>query len=583
MATKRLAKPQISKDERGYQWELFSDFSNGLWQRGDDRECPRNGLLSLTDAYPLPTGGLRAWGTWQPMTMTGITNNSYILGVWSIGGVDPLAGIYCCTLECDPTNQDNSTFRLYKLSGTSNGGTPESSITGGTWNVLMTITALKAFSATQHLTPYRFTTGANNTYAVFFNLGVGTSAAAPVADTTLSGIYRSDGTTGFRDFYFPWTADCFGHQLSLMFTAIEPGGQLSLHNQIAYTNVASDAQPTTVNAFFPLPNFSSPITWVSPVEPSDLIVAKSEIGLALIQGDITNPIQRQISFAHAVSVVRPVNTDTGLAISVSDDSVYVWTGSQLKDIANQLLGNPTEPTFFGSATAKGFDTNRFDIIGEPTFRVASWGHTGQMDFGEYTLFAGNTYCWDERTESWYQFTSNVTRGEGQPARYCVDRVNQRVYQAYNMSMQSSRQLLWWENLQETDYHRASSYTFTLPLIYSDHGFTQLREIEYYLALFAHESVLQVRIESMDHEGNITVQDLEPRTVTLPGVAPAAVRGDLRPSGASTSVRIADIPGTASMYWKITTTLSALNHIEAPMLEKVMVATAPLAGRLSGGN
>lgn len=555
------------------EYEVFADFSKGLWERGDDRECPRNGLLGLTDAYPLPTGGLRAWGSWQPMTMTGIPTNAYILGLWSFGGVDPLAGIYTCTLECDSNDIDNSTFRLQKLSGTTNGGTPESAITGGTWTTLHTISSVKAFGAWTHLTPYRFTTGASNVYRIFYNVGMGSSLFA--SSTASEGIYKTDGSTAARSFYWPFPADCFGHQLSLMFTAIEPGAGLTLHNQIAYTNVASDAQPTTVNAFFPLPNYSSPITWVSPIEPSDLIVAKSEVGLALVQGDVTSPIQRQISFAHAVSTVRPVNTDIGLAISVSRDSVYVWTGSQMRDIAYQLLGNPTEPPFFGSKTAVGFDSDiRFDISGEPAFRVASWGHTGQMDFGEYFLFAGNDYVFDERTEAWFKTTRTGRPQEAIPARFCADRVNDRIYQARHMTHQTGRQILFWENLQEKDYHRSSSYTFTLPLIYSEHGLIQLRELEYYLGVFGRDSRIEVTIDFINDKSEVQSITLAPKVIPNPKTAP------LQTGAAPTNqvVRIGDIPGRAAVAYKVTTRLSAPTPVEAPMLERVLVGTAPTAVR-----
>src|SRR5688572_28593110 len=138
----------------------YSDLSGGLWDRGTDRECPKNGLLEATDCYPQASGGLRAFMTFEPITQTGIANDSLILGIWRPTPSQVFA--YCAALEIDAGGAGNHTFRIYYLNASS-----LSNLRTGTWTAAHTTTGVTAIDSSISMVGYRHGT---NGYQTYFNL-----------------------------------------------------------------------------------------------------------------------------------------------------------------------------------------------------------------------------------------------------------------------------------------------------------------------------------------------------------------------------------------------------------------------------
>lgn len=515
-------------------WKEYSDFTAGLYERGTDLSCPPNGLLSCQDCYPQVEGGLRASGVWKAMTTTNLPNDGYILAVEGIFGGGP-AGLYVLVLIANAGGAGNHTFQLFILTG---------SVTGGSWTSLGTVTGFTSWWFGNRVSLYR--TGASLTSGVtdiYMNL---------YGNTTKDGIYKSDGSTLAQAFAAKAPTDVIAYQSRLLYTQnVGP---------IWFTSAGVDTAPTSANGLFPYQEFGTNMRCMFPFSPSDLIVEKRAIGILDIQGDITAPTARQMTFKNHDNVLMyPAYTDQGLAYTMYEDGVYVYDGSNLNLISQPILGCPMQPNYFGSDDIIGLVPH----AGEPSVSSLGFGVPGRSESYEYFLYAGQAYVWDTRTQAWFKITvpEASTSGTASHFTYYNTTPRQFIVHSRNLSMQTGRHPLWYMEANEGDLTRASSYSFTLPLIYIQGQRTSLRELEYEVDVQEANSTLSVSI--LDSTGTTTNMT----AVTLAATGPQKVRVHV---------------GLTSMEWyKVTTTLASATTKEAPILTKMYTGTADATRSVAG--
>lgn len=434
------------RTQNQYDQIELTDFTGGLWSRGNDRECPGNGLLECTDAYPLPAGGIRAFARFQPMTQTGIgsgadaTGGSVPFGIYSHPGVFATTTIYMTEFQVNAGGAGVHTLKMMSLSGEN-----DAALISGTWSAAKTITGITNVSAGIKTTTLRNET---DYYKAYFDL-----ACLP---SSLSGVYRFNSTGSTLAFNSNAPHGLISNQARLMFITHETT-VLGVPNQIQYTNVSTDAAPSTVTNFVtPLSEASLPIQWIVASAPSDLLGLKLGRGIFNIQGDITaagSRVIRELSFDQNCSVMFPVTTNIGLAFHVENSGIFLWNGGEVLPLSGAILGD-----VFGSAE-----------MAAPNWSGISFNYRGQLAVGEDFLYAGQ-YVMDLRTRAWFKMSGmdygTPTLG-GMPAYAMIDQSNHRVYIAnYGrfLNTGSPRQVLWWSNENEEDWTRSNTFSVTLPLI-----------------------------------------------------------------------------------------------------------------------
>ena len=510
-------------------WTEYSDFTAGLYERGTDRSCPPNGLLECQDCYPQASGGLRATGVWQAMTTTNIPTNGYILNVGSVRGGGP-ENLYILVLVANAGGAGSHTFELFKLTGT---------YSGGSWTLLGSVTGFPSWWFGNRMTLFRvggsLQSGTNSAY---FNL---------YGNTTKDGVYKTDGSTVAQAFAALAPTDVSAYQSRLLYT--QNAGP------IWFTSVGSDGTPSTANGLFPYEEINTNIRCMTPFSPSDLVVHKTNVGVFDIQGDLTSPTVRQMAFTHVNVQMYPAQTDQGLAWTLYADGVYIFDGANWNPISQPIIGCPMMPNYPGSDDIFGNTPHP----GEPSVTSLGFGVTGQSCFSQYFLYAGQSYIWDIRTGGWFKITIPES-ASGTASHFVFENVEPTEYIVHsrNLSMQTGRHPLWFMEANENDLTRATSYSYTLPLIYNQGQQTTLRELEYQLNAFDTSSTVTVTVTHVDATGAQVSETIGP--LTIAGSGPQKMR--------------IGIDGHPSDWWKVRTVLASGTSAEAPMLEKMFTATDP---------
>lgn len=497
----------------------LTDFTAGLWERGNDRECPANGLLECTDVMPLISGGLRAAMAMQPMTQDGLTSGisavggSIPMGIYTLQG--PLTGgHYVAMLDVDQVGAGTHRLRLLYLSGAS----PNGSVTSGTWTAVFTNATLTALDSGIKVAMLRNET---NGYRAYFDL-----SATPAA---LSGIYRFTVSTSAKQFTVTAPRSLISFQARLLYVVQENAA----HNEIQFTNLSTDALPSTANFVRPLAENLSNVSWISAMQPSDLVGMKETQSLFIVQGDINGgPLVREVSFGKTTSLMFPIPSDIGTVYHIADEGLFSWIGTQAIPLSPQILGDPFVPDIISTFT-------------RATGNVAR----GQIAYGSRFIFAGQ-YIYDTSIRGWFKLSGMDSTVGGKPGWWMVDGFNSRIYCAnYGKLTTDNNQVLWWSNLYEEDWARATSYAITLPVLDLTERHTKLRRIE----IFG---------QGFGEGGSYTV------TVTADGVAGAAYPA--APINAGAGVARLDINDNGSVLKiRIVANGTGLTD-EAPMISRIVL-------------
>lgn len=528
----------------------YADFTGGLWQRSDDRECAPNGLLECTDCFPLPSGGLKAFAAFEPIATgfsTPPTGNTWVLGIWSMpqGGIGGFRNWFMLCIDA------GANVNLYSLSGS--GGSFEGfvrSLRGDaalTWTLIHTKT-IASLDTGIRMVPYRTDAGGGS----YFNYPTSTNG----------GIWESDGSTAvlrFSSTVAPFAFSVYGvwtHQGRLLTLTDEGTG--NQQNSIIYTDAGSSAAPSTANFLRPLGETAGAIRGLVPSEPSELLFWKGEVAVGDVQGAITAPTVRQNAYQHTLLRGFPVQTPLGVVCVIQGEGAYLWGGQGLEYISAPILGDGMGGTPVSTEDDDAGVDQTSDLIGA-TFSAWRGQYacvTGQLGAYEHWVFFNNGYVLDSRTGAWFTQTS------APGARYWgADQRRRLMFVSCNtpFSVQASQPFppaMYFSQMGESNWIPMHEMSYTLPLIESVGQRTNLREIEYDVTTYNAESTLTVEATSADGTDNVT---LGPYTL-----------GNTRPD----SVRIT-VPGHPQEWYKVRTVLKSNRpQEEAPSVSKMRVGTQP---------
>lgn len=526
------------------KWQEYVDFSGGLWERGNDRDCAPNGLLEATDCYPQPWGGIKAFCEFEPIRMpfaTGPTNPAWVIGYWALNDsssnnhyvmtIENIAGAY--------------TFALHRVG--SGGGQIASFVSNGlragdpssfTWTRIYSQAAVSMDTGIR-MEAYRDSAS----YGAWYNFTHSTNHGVWKAGTT------APAFSGAFSAYGLWV-----HQGRLV-TVTDDGSGVQ-QNKIIYTDAGSTAAPSTANFLLPFGEHPSPIRALLPSEPSEFLVWKDYLNLGDIQGPIVTPTVRGLVYQHMHVRNFPVHTPVGVVSVVFNEGAFAWNGNTLDHISPQILGDPMG----GTVVSSDEETGNIAAVGSDlegcTLGVNRYDYaqvTGQLGCYEHWVFFNNGYVMDSRTGAWFKQTSapGARYWASDPYRrllMCSCRNSFRV----NSGGFPIPDVMYFSEMGESAWTKAQTYSFTLPLIENPAQKINVREIEYELYAYNSESTITVEVTNA--------------TETLDALGPYSM------TSGSNTVRVL-IPGHPSDWYKVRTVLKSNRaKTEAPTMTRMRVGT-----------
>lgn len=532
------------------EWKEYVDFTGGLWQKNDDRDCAPNGLLECTDCFPDPSGGLKAFAQFLPVSLPFPTAaapaNANIVFIWSTTAVagGTSEGLFILTVE---GTTSPFTVRMFSLTAPIS----EANLQGGSgaaWSQIYSNATVQTMNTS--VRAETFQTAANG-YKNYLNLPISLTAGST------HGIFRFDTSTA--NLVFAGSGQESGvwtHQGRLL--TITNDGTGGILNRIIYTDPGSDAAPSTANFISPLAESGTPLVFLAPYAPSDLLAMKDQLSLASVQGSITSPTVRQLTFLHARNRTLPVRTDIGLVTVVMNEGAYAFDGATWKHISPQISGDGMGGTSWSAidGVAGQDQADYSDLRGIDIGPIAIEGMvSGNLGAYEHFIFFNNGYVMDARTGAWFTQTS------APGARYWnSDYWNRRVYVSTNArftadaaSGRADVPIAFWSRMGESAWTSMDTYSFTLPLIYNPGQKTNVSEIEYHLNTFNATSTLEVELTYLDNDG--VHQTISRGPYDLGSAGPQRLR--------------VKVGGGPSDWWKVRTILrSNRSGEEAPSLERM---------------
>lgn len=530
-----------------YDWRDYQDFTGGLWQRGNDRECAPNGLLECQDCFPQPGGGLKAFAEFKPISAPFASGASpvtaaNVLGIWANPGRPPMLMVI--------EGAAPSTVRMYAFSSASL--PTEAELSGGSgaeWVATLSRTDVTSINSCVRMERFR---DAASGYVEAFNLPANTG-------TSTGGIWQSGTTAGSATFLFAPLGDrlptgLWSHQARLL-TLNALGG--AVDTRLVYTDPASVAAPSTVNYILPFGEQASPMKALFSASPSDLVFFKDEYCVGTIQGSITAPLVRQSGGVHIRVRGFPTNSPIGLVFVVMNEGAYVWSGQEPEHLSPQILGDAMGGNSW-DATLGSFSatTNELGDFDGALWTVASARSmtTGQLGCYEHWVFFNNGYVLDTRTGAWFTQTS-APRGRYWSPNLFERRMYVAAGNAFvgdSTTRRPSPDVLYWSRMGESSWVPSQTYSFTLPLVETPSQRVNLRELEYELYAYNAESTIEVEVTSPEK----TLDTLGPYTL----------------DANASSVRIV-VPGHPAEWYKVRTILkSNRSGEEAPLMSKMRVGT-----------
>lgn len=562
-------------------WKEYVDFTGGLWERGNDRECAPNGLLECTDCFPDPAGGLTAFAAFRPI-LTGwqtqggaaVPTNAYAIGVWSLPVSTLAGGVYTITVEGTTAP---FTVRIWQMRGdtTSQEVSEEEldgahSNSGAGWRQLHIHSGVATIQTAIRWEIFR-DAGAFATPKAWFNFPVTSTGGG-----TTYGLYYWDQSTVAPGFIttgdFPpqgmWTYQ------NRILTIVGESGNVQ-PTKIIYTDPGSTATPSSANYILPVGEVPARINFLSPLNPSDLFFMKEDALFGSIQGALTAPTVRQLGFQHLRSRTWPTRSSLGLVMVIQNEGAYVWDGQSFSHISLAITGDAMGGTPYDFATTLEYTTPTAvgsDLEGAPDFAAPANGQryrqsvSGQLGAFEHWVFFNNGYMLDTRTGAWFKQTSVPG------ARFWAsDETHQRMYVSCRNPFTTQEHLpvalygypdapytYYWSRMGEGHWTPMHTYSFTLPLIYSPGTQTNVRELEYHVNAFNDLSTLEAEVTFLDNNGTQQTLTIDPVNL-VEGPSPVRVK----------------VPGHPAAWYKVRTIMKSNREgVAAPSLERMFCGTQP---------
>lgn len=506
----------------------YSDFSAGLWERGNDRECPPNGLLEAQDCMPLPTGGLRAAWAWREESRTNLPANRRVIG-FQITREPGAHGALDAGLMLGSTSTAASGPFLYEY-WMSVGTTGLSDFTG--W------TSGPTHSSFTRLYPSKFVASySSNLTRWYYNV------AAESNPTTRGGVFRLNSLASSVSVQV-FSSDAIfvtRHQDRLVYvTDAAPAlSGIARWDRLQFTEPSTDAAPPSSN-FLDLRNRVGIVSYLEPSFPSDLFALKESGGNVVIQGDIGGgPLVREAYNGQSIERLSwGVIVSGGVAYMTEKEGVWLWEGgSNLRLISPQIVGTPmTEPTLF---TGSGV-------------QLRGPGFLGGLGSGGSWLFTPKGYIYDMTQGLWFRstlpFSPNIY------PYWSIDSIGKRIYAAGYSEPGSDLRLISC-SLDISRMSRSGSFSATLPIIDTTERNVELRRIEIFGQGFGNGGTWQLELSNDQGQTETT----EPLQVQARA---ASARANTKLQGDWIKVRLLS-EGNADAS-------SSTGKSEAPMLERIVL-------------
>lgn len=341
-------------------WAEIRDFAGGLWTV-NDQLMPPNAAQVMTDCYPTPGGGLRAWYKPTTFVTTGVANPTN-------------ERVRCIFVHENAANGANDNYlltyntvdtqcRLYRMNETAG---------AVVW------TNIKTFAAgldPDNISATAYNTSDGNLYAVF---SLGTAAAGGGAgDGGMWSVRFSDGNIVKRTSSSGFTVN----YQSRIVTAV--GSVLHYTDPGVWTNIDTNLAPVDINEGQPN------IMFMAAFSPGDLVVFKEGAPIYLVEGDLFAYTVRQMNGSRPVQVGGPnvVRGPQGLIFRAGSDGVFETPdGSFLSPLSRAISSQ-------------------------------SWTLTNPLVWTHHWLMAfGNGLVLDYDSHAWFNFSGITSSGYGFPLR-----------------------------------------------------------------------------------------------------------------------------------------------------------------------
>lgn len=417
---------------RHLDWLEVKDFSPGLWEVGEWL-IPAGGAQELTDAYPQPAGGLRAFFKPTTLAATGIGANERIIGFYGHGAPHRTLATEGVDYYCVTYNSVDFRPRIYRWDQTDVNETQ--------WRLMAALAAATGSNnrpKSAHFTAYVLT---NGTVRILAAIGYITAADSGIwaANQASAGAAQTWAKIA--------TTDGLGSMAIHQSRLLESRGA-----KVHYTGAGNETFAGFVN-IEPQRNLSD-IQALIPMAPGDLTIGTDGTSWASIQGDITDPVVRTMSSGHSLGTYDQAVVDTGLGLAFMEDGGGTYLtdgGSSFERIDTQL--NPPVPAA-GDMVSMGFLVHH-----------------------RHWLFAPRGYIWDQRTKAW--FKSSALSGANKSAIQAADRRADKVF-----SVLAGTTTIYSYGVREGESPRANNYSWKSPPLRSDDGRqVEVREVQLVLSSY----------------------------------------------------------------------------------------------------
>jgi hypothetical protein len=343
-----------------YTWVEMADFSGGMWT-SQDWQVPQNGAALLEDCYPLPQGGLRAFGRFSTLTNTGISVDEEPIAIWvedHVGGSD-----YFLITN---TGTAQKLYRMNESAGATS------------WSALKTFTLTGEYSAQAYFASYQL--AAETEPHIYLTIGATGSDKGLWRVHYSTGVVSRPTITTTATTTATLTGPICVHQDRLVIA--------EEFSQIWFTNpgveTIGDTNFIEVASSYRL----STITFMHPFRPNDLLVATRGAPWFLVQDDLTDPIIRSMgNVRHAASRQIPCETDAGIVFQAILDGVYATPdGAQFTKLSEPISVE--------------------DLWGDVGDELVS--QPGSLAYLDNWLFTPSGHIFDTRTQAWFRITDWTT-------------------------------------------------------------------------------------------------------------------------------------------------------------------------------
>lgn len=555
-------------------WKEYVDFTGGLWERGNDRECAANGLLECMDCFPQQHGGLKAFARFEPVGAPfeqALTSSTRCYGVWDFPNALGARGLAALVFD-----YPNNTLKLVSLFSTDFNQHiqfPSDQQVRGYKAQLKTIYSRTDVSLLRGAVRAEIYPQApppsSLTYMAYFSFPInsvtpGTTNGPGLYRSILSSTNATNFAAGITTVHTAGPSGVWTHQGRLMTLGSD---QVTGWEGIFYTN-PGDSVFSTARLLKPAGLNPYDLAFLAGFEPSELITMKRNHSLMSIQGSITTPTVRETSYTHLTSVMYPVRSDIGLVIVTREEGAFAWTGQALTHISPQIVGSPMagpagrriRVSEFDASNPAGFTENNGSVDGWSDIDISSdvtdligtgqamGGQLGAL--GPFIGFAAG-YMLDTRTAAWFKQSTCPT------ARYwAVNEDSRRVFVATSTAVRTDPNVIYWARFDESNWVPMDEYSFTLPLILTPAQMVNVRELEYHLNAVNDTSDVRVEVTFQTNNGGTETLSLGPFSTAK---GPSAIR--------------VQVPGHPSAWYKIRTVVRSNRKGDAaPTLERMFCGT-----------